>query len=238
MLASGWEIAANNTSCRRRDREGPDQAGRALRIDDLRRQVSGSPRCGAAGSRYRSRASVSLGFIHAGSPPAGIYSNTTPAGRNHPRRFRPQRQTRALMMAEQRVTTARRAQLVGSTTCCRPARAIYVVQTARRVDPGPITVGKSGEYRRKRCISILCKPVNRSRGNGEETVSYRHWRWPRPYSCSWGCNQTVNETTAFGGSLDGPGPVVVDGMLYVTSGYAHLGGAPGNVLLAFSVAGK
>ena len=70
MLASGWEIAANNTSCRRRDREGPDQAGRALRIDDLRRQVSGSPRCGAAGSRYRSRASVSLGFIHAGSPPS------------------------------------------------------------------------------------------------------------------------------------------------------------------------
>ena len=39
----------------------------------LRRRVSGSPRCGAAGSRYRSRASVSLGFIHAGSPPAGIY---------------------------------------------------------------------------------------------------------------------------------------------------------------------
>jgi hypothetical protein len=53
-----------------------------------------------------------------------------------------------------------------------------------------------------------------------------------------GSYQTVNETTAFGGSLDGPGPVVVDGMLYVTSGYAHLGGAPGNVLLAFSVGGK
>jgi polyvinyl alcohol dehydrogenase (cytochrome) len=55
---------------------------------------------------------------------------------------------------------------------------------------------------------------------------------------SKGSYQTVNETTAFGGSLDGPGPVVVDGMLYVTSGYAHLGGAPGNVLLAFSVGGK
>ena len=33
-------------------------------------EFSGSPRCGAAGSRYRSRASVSLGFIHAGSPPS------------------------------------------------------------------------------------------------------------------------------------------------------------------------
>ena len=62
MLASGWEIAANNTSCRRRDREGPDQAGRALRIDDLRRRVSGSPRCGAAG------------LFTLGSLPAGIWT--------------------------------------------------------------------------------------------------------------------------------------------------------------------
>jgi len=27
-------------------------------------------------------------------------------------------------------------------------------------------------------------------------------------------------------------------MLYVASGYPHLGGAPGNVLLAFSIGGK
>jgi polyvinyl alcohol dehydrogenase (cytochrome) len=50
--------------------------------------------------------------------------------------------------------------------------------------------------------------------------------------------ETVNGTTAMGGSLDGPGPVVVGGMLYVNSGYGFLGGAPGNVLLAFSVGGK
>jgi len=43
---------------------------------------------------------------------------------------------------------------------------------------------------------------------------------------------------AHGGSLDGPGPVVVGGMLYVNSGYAFVGTAPGNVLLAFSVDGK
>jgi polyvinyl alcohol dehydrogenase (cytochrome) len=53
-----------------------------------------------------------------------------------------------------------------------------------------------------------------------------------------GTYETVNGTTASGGALDGPGPVVVGGMLYVNSGYTFLGGAPGNVLLAFSVGGK
>jgi len=36
-----------------------------------------------------------------------------------------------------------------------------------------------------------------------------------------------------GGSLDGAGPVVVGGMIYVNSGYPRNGGMPGNVLLAF-----
>jgi polyvinyl alcohol dehydrogenase (cytochrome) len=49
---------------------------------------------------------------------------------------------------------------------------------------------------------------------------------------------TVNGVAARGGSLDGAGPIVVDGMLYVNSGYPRLGGMPGNVLLAFSVDGK
>ena len=44
----------------------------------------------------------------------------------------------------------------------------------------------------------------------------------------------VNGARAHGGALDGPGPVVVDGWVYVTSGYAKFGGLPGNVLLAFS----
>jgi polyvinyl alcohol dehydrogenase (cytochrome) len=39
---------------------------------------------------------------------------------------------------------------------------------------------------------------------------------------------------AHGGSIDGPGPVIVNGMLYVNSGYARTGGMPGNVLLAFA----
>jgi polyvinyl alcohol dehydrogenase (cytochrome) len=50
--------------------------------------------------------------------------------------------------------------------------------------------------------------------------------------------ETVNAVPARGGSLDGPGAVIVDGMLYVNSGYGAMGGIPGNVLLAFSVGGK
>ncbi|HWX56035.1 MAG TPA: PQQ-binding-like beta-propeller repeat protein [Verrucomicrobiae bacterium] len=49
---------------------------------------------------------------------------------------------------------------------------------------------------------------------------------------------TVNGVKANGGSLDGPGSVVVGGMLYVNSGYAFVGGTLGNVLLAFSIDGK
>jgi outer membrane protein assembly factor BamB len=49
---------------------------------------------------------------------------------------------------------------------------------------------------------------------------------------------TVNGVPAKGGSIDGAGPVVVDGVLYLNSGYPRLGGMPGNALLAFSVDGK
>jgi polyvinyl alcohol dehydrogenase (cytochrome) len=45
---------------------------------------------------------------------------------------------------------------------------------------------------------------------------------------------TVNGVAAKGGAIDGPGPVVVHGMLFMNSGYGRFGGAPGNVLLAFA----
>jgi polyvinyl alcohol dehydrogenase (cytochrome) len=45
--------------------------------------------------------------------------------------------------------------------------------------------------------------------------------------------QTVNGVPGKGGSLDGAGPVVVDGMVFVNSGYPRNGGMAGNVLLAF-----
>ncbi len=49
---------------------------------------------------------------------------------------------------------------------------------------------------------------------------------------------TVNGAKARGGSLDVAGPVIAGGMLFVNSGYGQWGGAPGNVLLAFSIDGK
>ena len=45
---------------------------------------------------------------------------------------------------------------------------------------------------------------------------------------------TVNRIQAKGGSLDGAGPVIVGGMVFVNSGYPRQGGMPGNVLLAFA----
>ena len=46
--------------------------------------------------------------------------------------------------------------------------------------------------------------------------------------------QTVNGIKARGGSIDGPGPVVVNGMIFINSGYSRFGGMPGNVLLALA----
>lgn len=47
--------------------------------------------------------------------------------------------------------------------------------------------------------------------------------------------ETVNGVEARGASIDGPGPVVAGGMLYVTAGNGGFVGRPGNVLLAFRV---
>jgi len=47
--------------------------------------------------------------------------------------------------------------------------------------------------------------------------------------------EAVNGVAAFGGGIGGGAPTMVDGMLYVGSGYAILGGSPGNVLLAFEL---
>lgn len=50
--------------------------------------------------------------------------------------------------------------------------------------------------------------------------------------------ESVNGVKTKGGSFDGPGPTIVDGMIYVNSGYGFWGGMSGNALLAFSVDGK
>ncbi len=54
------------------------------------------------------------------------------------------------------------------------------------------------------------------------------------YDCDRDFN-TVNGVPAHGGGIDGPGPIVAGGMLYVTSGSGGLMGKPGNVLLAFGL---
>ena len=47
--------------------------------------------------------------------------------------------------------------------------------------------------------------------------------------------ESTNGVQTKGGSFDGPGPTIVDGMVYVNSGYGYWGGMPGNALMAFSV---
>jgi polyvinyl alcohol dehydrogenase (cytochrome) len=47
--------------------------------------------------------------------------------------------------------------------------------------------------------------------------------------------EIINGIKAKGGSIDGPAPVIADGMLYVNSGYGMFGEMGGNVLLAFGV---
>jgi len=46
---------------------------------------------------------------------------------------------------------------------------------------------------------------------------------------------TVNGVPGKGGSIDGAGPVIAGGMVFVNSGYPRNGGMAGNVLLAFAV---
>jgi polyvinyl alcohol dehydrogenase (cytochrome) len=46
--------------------------------------------------------------------------------------------------------------------------------------------------------------------------------------------ETVNGVKANGGSMDGPGPIVAGGLLFVNSGYGGIVGRPGNVLLVFA----
>jgi polyvinyl alcohol dehydrogenase (cytochrome) len=47
--------------------------------------------------------------------------------------------------------------------------------------------------------------------------------------------ETVNGVPAKGSAMDGPGVVLHDGMVYLSSGYVSIVGRPGNVLLAFGV---
>ncbi len=49
---------------------------------------------------------------------------------------------------------------------------------------------------------------------------------------------TINGGEKKGGTIDGAGPSIANGILYTNSGYGRIIGQPGNLLLAFSVDGK
>lgn len=59
--------------------------------------------------------------------------------------------------------------------------------------------------------------------------------WEYDSNISYG---EINGFKARGGSIDGPPPVIHDGMLFFNSGYGMFGQAPGNMLLAFEVEKK
>lgn len=50
--------------------------------------------------------------------------------------------------------------------------------------------------------------------------------------------RTVSGKAAIGGVMDGAGPTIAGGTVYVTSGYQGRSGAPGMVLMAFSAGGR
>jgi polyvinyl alcohol dehydrogenase (cytochrome) len=50
--------------------------------------------------------------------------------------------------------------------------------------------------------------------------------------------KTASGRLARGGVMDGAGPTIADGMVYVSSGYQGRSGTPGSVLMAFSVDGR
>jgi polyvinyl alcohol dehydrogenase (cytochrome) len=47
--------------------------------------------------------------------------------------------------------------------------------------------------------------------------------------------ETCNGIKGNGGAIDGPAPVLANGMLFVNSGYGMFGQMPGNLLLAFEI---
>jgi polyvinyl alcohol dehydrogenase (cytochrome) len=61
-------------------------------------------------------------------------------------------------------------------------------------------------------------------GDGHEIWSYNTKR----------TFDTVNKVPAHGGTIDAIGPTIVNGMVYIGSGYAVVGSGTGNVLIAFS----
>lgn len=117
----------------------------------------------------------------------------------------------------------------GNRTQCSPALSAAVTAIPGVVFSG----GVSGYLRAYATSEGDAKTVSASR-LASAILS------PRQTTLLWAVDTaqdyvTVNGVPARGGAMDGPGPIVADGMLYVNSGYTQWGGLAGNVLLAFEV---
>ena len=98
---------------------------------------------------------------------------------------------------------------------------------AHALQPG--AVGRGQRHSRRRVLRIGRRPHARLlHDRRQDPVGLRHHPPVRDRQ----------RRAGRGGSLDGPGPAIAGGMLFVNSGYRTAGGMPGNVLLAFSVDGK
>ena len=88
-----------------------------------------------------------------------------------------------------------------------------------------------------------CRPCSLEPHAGEAVVEQREF-WVDPFAAEvWDYNadqeyESTNGVKTRGGSFDGPGPTIVDGMVYVNSGYGFQGAMGGNALIAFSVNGE
>ncbi len=98
------------------------------------------------------------------------------------------------------------------------------VRDATQLQPGAIRCGDRDAWSRLRRLHgwALARPRDRRRLGH---LGLRHGA--RIHDCK-------RCVKARGGVIDGPGPVVANGMVLVNSGYTRQGGIPGNVLLVFS----
>jgi polyvinyl alcohol dehydrogenase (cytochrome) len=140
--------------------------------------------------------------------------------------------------------------------------AVAQPQPDRHTSHGARSVRRRRAHRlacRRRRARVACRGYALPRGTPARVQSLAAWR---PHANSW-CRildvddghlrahasengallwafdtmrdfDAVNGVRAWGGSIDGPGAVVVDGMVFISSGYTRNGGVAGNVLLAFA----
>ena len=125
-----------------------------------------------------------------------------------------------------------------------PAKNLKELIDAAKAKPGQLNAGSGGP---SGTTFFLLESLKKAAGLDIQSVPYKGTTDGvlRAYAAAdgkqlWEYNTaheytTVNGVPGHGGSIDCPGPVIVNGMVYVESGYGSYAGMPGNVLLVFSV---